>query len=247
VSFGSAAGAYERFRPGYPAEFVDRVLAYAGRPIRTALEIGAGTGKATRVFTARGIAVTATDPDAAMLDELRRRVPDVAATICAPFEELPLDRTYDLVLAATSLHWTLPEGRWDRVAALLVTGGTFASVGGPIALADASLEEAVRVARSPFVPDDDVPSPDGTPSNQPMQWPGSEMVRSGRFVDVRQSRIERRMRVPSADLVGLLSTVSAYLVLPDESRRQVLAEVLRVLPDTVEVVADLALHLGRTV
>jgi 16S rRNA A1518/A1519 N6-dimethyltransferase RsmA/KsgA/DIM1 with predicted DNA glycosylase/AP lyase activity len=75
LSFGSVAAAYERFRPGYPDEVVDEVLAYAGGSIRTALEIGAGTGKATRVFAARGIAVTASDPDADMLAELRRHVP----------------------------------------------------------------------------------------------------------------------------------------------------------------------------
>ena len=56
------------------------MLAYAGRPVRTALEIGAGTGKATRVFADRGIAVTATDPDDAMLAELRKHVP---ATVVA--------------------------------------------------------------------------------------------------------------------------------------------------------------------
>ena len=69
LSFGGAAAAYERFRTGYPDELVDKVLEYADRPVRTALEIGAGTGKATRVFAARGIAVTATEPD---MRQLRR-------------------------------------------------------------------------------------------------------------------------------------------------------------------------------
>jgi hypothetical protein len=45
LSFGSVASAYERFRPGYPDELVDEVLAYAGRPVRTVLEIGAGRAK----------------------------------------------------------------------------------------------------------------------------------------------------------------------------------------------------------
>jgi ubiquinone/menaquinone biosynthesis C-methylase UbiE len=67
LSFGSVAAAYEQFRPGYPEALVDAVLAYAGHPVHTALEIGAGTGKATRVFAVRGITVTATDPDPAML------------------------------------------------------------------------------------------------------------------------------------------------------------------------------------
>lgn len=35
--------------------------------IARAIEIGAGTGKATRVFAAAGVEVVATDPDPAML------------------------------------------------------------------------------------------------------------------------------------------------------------------------------------
>ena len=65
--------------PGYPDELVDEVVTYAGRPVCTALEIGAGTGKATRMFARRGISVTATDPDAAMLTELRKHVPATVA------------------------------------------------------------------------------------------------------------------------------------------------------------------------
>src|SRR3954469_24874393 len=93
LSFGAAASAYERFRPGYPDEVADLVFAYAGRPVTTALEIGAGTGKATRMFARPGVTVTATDPDAAMLTELRRHVPTGVTTVLSAFEDLQVDRT----------------------------------------------------------------------------------------------------------------------------------------------------------
>lgn len=107
LSFGSAASAYEQFRPGYPDELVDEILAYADRPVRTALEIGAGTGKATRVFAGRGVAVTATEPDSAMLQELRKHVPETVTTVQAAFEDLRLTPVYDLVLSRI-VH-VLPE------------------------------------------------------------------------------------------------------------------------------------------
>jgi hypothetical protein len=59
LSFGVMAEAYERFRPGYPVELFDMVMMHAGQPVRTALEIGAGTGRATRLFAQRGVTVTA--------------------------------------------------------------------------------------------------------------------------------------------------------------------------------------------
>jgi SAM-dependent methyltransferase len=245
LSFGSVAAAYERFRPGYPDAVVDEVLAYAGRPVCAALEIGAGTGKATRVFVRRGIAVTATDPDPAMLLELRRQVPETVASVQATFEDLPLNPVYDLVFAAASLHWTRPDGRWTRVAGMLRPEGIFASFGGQVHLADPEVDRAVHAVRSPFLADDDVASPDGTPADSPMQWPGSELTRSDRFTDVRQSVLPRRTTTSAREYVGHLSTISAYLALPDQVRADVLDRILGVLPERVALVADLTLHLAR--
>jgi SAM-dependent methyltransferase len=246
LSFGSVASAYERFRPGYPDELVDQVLAYAARPVHTALEIGAGTGKATRVFARRGVAVTATDPDSAMLTELRKHVPATVVTVQAAFEDLAVTSRFDLVFAAAALHWTDPDRRWSRVAAMLTTNGTFASFGGQAHLADLSIEEAVREVRSPFLADDGIPSPDGTPEDSPMQWPGTELAASALFTDVRQSSIERRLMISAHEYVGHLSTISAYLELPRSVREDVLSRVLDVLPDRVALVADITLHLART-
>jgi SAM-dependent methyltransferase len=245
LSFGMVAEAYERFRPGYPVELFDLVMTYAGRPVRTALEIGAGTGKATRLFAERGVTVTATDPDGEMLAELRKHVPASVRTVQAAFEELRPGESYGLVYAAAALHWTNPEGRWSRVAAILEPGGVFASFGGPVRLADAAVAEAVRAARAPFLESDDVPSPDGTPPGHDMQWPGTELRRSGWFADVQQAAVERRLTMTAPEFVGHLSTISAYLELPASEREQVYGRILQVLPETVEIDADITVHLAR--
>lgn len=245
LSFGGVAEAYERFRPGYPEELFDVVMAYAGRPARTALEIGAGTGKATRLFARRGVLVTATDPDGAMLAELRKHVPTNVTTVQSAFEELRPGERYGLVYAAAALHWTNPEGRWSRMAALLEPGGVFASCGGPLRLADPAVAEAVRAARAPCLESDEIPSPDGTPPDHAMQWPGTELQRSEWFTGVQQSVIERRVTMGARDYVGHLSTVSAYRAPPAAEREQALSQVMRVLPDRVEMAADITVHLAR--
>ncbi|MER6831861.1 class I SAM-dependent methyltransferase [Streptosporangium sp. NPDC000563] len=245
LSFGMMAQAYERFRPGYPEELFDTVAAYAARPLRTALEIGAGTGKATRLFAERGVAVTATEPDEAMLTELRKHVPAHVRTVRAAFEDLRPGERYDLVYAAAALHWTSPEDRWSRMASLVEPGGVVASFGGPIEPADPAVARTVRAARAPFLARDDVPSPDGTPPEAEMQWPGTELQRSEWFTDVRQAVIERRFTLTADAYIGHLSTVSAYLVLPDAEREQVFRQIRRVLPETVEITADVTVHLAR--
>ena len=245
LSFGAVAEAYERFRPGYPAELFDMVMTYAGQPVRTALEIGAGTGKATRLFAQRGVVVTATEPDGAMLAELLKHVPANVKTVQAAFEDLKPAERYGLVYAAAALHWTNPEGRWSRMAALLEPGGVFASFGGSAQLADPAVEEAIRAVRAPFLDSDEIPSPDGTPPEHDMQWPGTELQRSEWFADVQQLVIGRRLTMSARDYVGQLSTISAYLVLPTSKQEQVYSRIMQVLPETVEIAADITVHLAR--
>ncbi|MEV6283943.1 class I SAM-dependent methyltransferase [Kribbella sp. NPDC051770] len=245
LSFGTVAETYEKFRPGYPAELLELVTSYAGQPLRTALEIGAGTGKATRIFAQAGIAVTATEPDAAMLAELRKHLPSTVTPVRAAFEELPLDTSYDLVYSAAALHWTNPDGRWERMSALVRPGGVFTSFGVPIQLADPALQEAARAARLPHLDEDGVPSPDGTPADRPMQWPGTELEQSEWFTDVRQVVVDRRLTMSAEDFIGHLSTVSAYVMLTADARAEVFRRTLDVLPETVEVNAEVTAHLAR--
>ncbi len=180
-----------------------------------------------------------------MLDELSKHVPANVRTVQAAFEDLGADEPYDLVYAAAALHWTRPENRWSRMAGLLKPGAVFASFGSPVHLADPSVEDAVRAARAPYLERDDVPSPEGTPPDDDMQWPGTELRRSEWFGDVRQSVVERRLTMTASDYVGYLSTVSAYLQLPPPDQAQVYRRIEAVLPPTVEITADIVVHLAR--
>jgi len=131
------------------------------------------------------------------------------------------------------------------MAALLAPGGVVASFGGPAQLADPAVAEAVRAARAPFLDSDEIPSPDGTPPGHDMQWPGTELQRSEWFADVRQFVIGRRLTMSAHDYVGHLSTVSAYLELPASEQELVFSRIMQALPETVELVADITVHLAR--
>jgi hypothetical protein len=49
LALGEVAGLYDRARPGYPAALIDDLVNWA-QPGARALEVGAGTGKATRLL-----------------------------------------------------------------------------------------------------------------------------------------------------------------------------------------------------
>ncbi|WP_250037710.1 class I SAM-dependent methyltransferase [Paractinoplanes maris] len=119
-SFGPAAEIYERGRPSYPAEALDWLLP-AGRP--HVVDLGAGTGKLTRQIRDRGLDVTAVEPSAGMLDQLRVSVPDVKAVLGSA-EEIPLpDGSADVVLVAQAWHWVDPARAVPEIDRVLSPGG----------------------------------------------------------------------------------------------------------------------------
>lgn len=247
LSFGAAAHDYEQHRPGYPDWVAQRIVGHAHGQVHSALEIGAGTGKATRVFAAHDIRVLATDPDPLMLAELRRHVPDTVRTRCTTLEANPPGEVYDLVYAAASLHWTDPATRFARIAAMLRPGGVFASFGGPVRLVDPELIARVSEAISPFLETDSAPRQETTPGPEGLEWPGSELAASPAFTDVvALSTPEREWVTAEAHIAGL-ATVSAYLMLPASDRAEVFDRIRAVLPERVEVGRDLRLHMARRV
>jgi SAM-dependent methyltransferase len=93
-----------------------------------AVDLGAGTGKLTASLAARGLDVTAVEPDAAMLARLSANLPDVRA-VAGIAEELPLeDASAELMTAAQSWHWVDPERAGAEAARVLVPDGVVALV-----------------------------------------------------------------------------------------------------------------------
>jgi ubiquinone/menaquinone biosynthesis C-methylase UbiE len=119
-SFGGVADAYERGRPTYPVEAVQWML---GEHPQIVLELGAGTGKLTRVIAGLGHDVHATDPDQAMLQILEREVPGVR-TARASAEDIPVgDASVDVVIAGQAFHWFDLDRALPEVARVLRPGG----------------------------------------------------------------------------------------------------------------------------
>ena len=111
--FGGAADAYERGRPGYPAEATAAIAQLLDlRSGRTVLDLAAGTGKMTRALVPTGARVIAVEPVVEMRAKCSMKAPG-AETIDGTAEALPLDNgSVDGVVAAQAFHW------FDTVRAL---------------------------------------------------------------------------------------------------------------------------------
>lgn len=130
TSFGAAADTYEAGRPSYPAEAVAWMLQpvrEGGRALRVA-DVGAGTGKLTRVIVESGAEVIAIDPDLGMLERLRANVVGVP-TFVGRAESLPLpDAALDAVVLGQAWHWVDVPTASAEVARVLRVGGVLGMV-----------------------------------------------------------------------------------------------------------------------
>jgi len=238
LSFGSVADQYERYRLDYPDGLVDMVLQYAQRPVHLALDVGAGTGKATRLFAARGIAVTALEPDVDMAQVLRQTTRGMPVELVATtFEHLDTACRFDLLFAAAAWHWIDPTTRWTRAVDLLAPGGVLALFGCPGEPQDPDLRAAIDTIEQQVLPGDD---PAVVHS-----WSIEEMAAVAGLTDSTQRDLPCVVTTTAEDYLRRLGTVSAYVVLSSEARREALARIGAVLPDQFDIDATVHVSLAR--
>lgn len=127
-SFGAVAAEYDAGRPSYPDELFDELERLAGRPLKGAdvLDVGAGTGIATRLLAGRGARVVAVEPSPGMAARLHAVSPEIPL-VKGTGDELPChDATADLVTYAQAFHWTDHARSIPEAIRVLRPGGSLA-------------------------------------------------------------------------------------------------------------------------
>lgn len=131
--FDQRAAEYDRHRPAYPDELVDRACQLAGIGSGDhVLEVGCGTGQLTRALAARGLRVTAVEPGANLVALASENLAGAGEVefVNARFEDATLPRGgFQAVFCASAFHWVDPEVSWQKAADALAPGGTLALVG----------------------------------------------------------------------------------------------------------------------
>jgi SAM-dependent methyltransferase len=95
---------------------------------RTVVDLGAGTGKFTRLLALTGAEVIAVEPVREMRERLAELLPGVAVTDGTAEDTGLADGSADAVVAAQSWHWFDAAGALAEVERLLRPGGALALV-----------------------------------------------------------------------------------------------------------------------
>ena len=129
LSFNEAADIYDRARPSYPPHLFDAFFQLLP-PAPQIVEVGPGTGKATKDLLVRGASVHAIEIGPAMAGKLRSNLPsDRLRVTIGDFEDVSIaPNRADAVFSATAYHWVSQEAQTDRPATLLRRGGIVAIV-----------------------------------------------------------------------------------------------------------------------
>lgn len=227
IGFGRHADLYESTRPSYPADAVawlaQRLPLAAGARV---IDLGAGTGKLTRLLVPLGASVVAVEPVEGMSEALRHTVPGVPV-VSGLAEALPLsDASCDTVVAAQAFHWFDSAATVAELARVTRPGG---GVGLLWNARDRTVEWVDRVWSIIDRIEKHAPWRDHDHWNETASdtWPGFGRLEEATF---------ENFQVLSPDgVVARIASVSHVATLPPEEREAVLDEVSDVVyhhPDT---------------
>ncbi len=123
TNFGAVAEIYDQTRPRYAQQLMDYVVSFCQGRV---LDVGCGTGIATRQLAERGVRVIGCDGDARMIAVARSYQQPSIDYFLGSAEELPFgDETFDVVTAFSAFHWFSDTASVDGIKDVLKKNGLF--------------------------------------------------------------------------------------------------------------------------
>jgi SAM-dependent methyltransferase len=254
-SFGGVASQYERYRPGPPVDAVEWIVPAR---VRRVVDLGAGTGALTRLLVDRADEVVAVEPDDRMRAVLTERNPGVRA-IHGYGESMPLpDGCADAVVASSSWHWMDPAATLPEVRRVLVPGGILAVLWsgpdpeGPFLVQAQSIlaQQSTTGDGDPRVPvAGEDPEADGDmaqlimgDANRPTS--SLEIPPDAPFTQPEHEVFRWDVALNADDLIGLLGTMSWFILMDERTRLRVFAEARRLMKEYLGVEGDVTVDVA---
>ena len=229
--FGADPAAYDGARPGHADRVYEVLVERCGlRPGTSVLEIGPGTGQATRRLLALGAdPLVAVEPDPVLAEYLASVTDGRPDTRLVALEDAELPAaSFDLAVAASSFHWVDEEVGLTRIFEALRAGGWIAlwwTLFGEGDEPDAFIE-----ATSPLL-EGLTPSPSRSTAGEPHALDTDARLaalRSAGFEDSSHEAVRWTARWDTSGIRALYGTFSPIARLDEVRKAEILDGVARI-------------------
>jgi ubiquinone/menaquinone biosynthesis C-methylase UbiE len=226
-SFGRTAREYELGRPEWPEELLDRIIADLGLGSQAAvLDLGAGTGKLTRLLVHRFERVVAVEPDEAMRAVLEEVVPG-AESRAGSAEEIPLgDAEADAAFSGEAFHWFASPETIDELARVLRPGGGLAIFWNIFLESDPPLDDEAEAVLEKAFARGGAP---GLPRVLSGQW--REPLADSPFGELREDELVREVVTDRERWIANMLSVSSIANQAEEDRAALAARLRELVPE----------------
>jgi SAM-dependent methyltransferase len=236
TTFNQDAELYDNARPDYPEQIFDDLFAMGGLASGAAvLELGCGTGQATRHIAGRGCRVVCIELGASLAAVARRNLEPFprVEVITSAFESWePRASVFDMVFASSSWHWLDPEVRYAKAARVLKPAGILAIVDNGHAFPDGfdpfftEIQKCYEAIGEPHL--EWPPRPEDEPDRR------EEIERTGLFKVVGVKRCVWPVDYSADTYIDVLNTYSGHIAWEQSKRDKLYADVRRLIAQRPE-------------
>ncbi|MDJ0593000.1 MAG: methyltransferase domain-containing protein [Pleurocapsa sp. MO_226.B13] len=230
--YSDVAEAYDRTRPRYPSQLIERVGEIARlQPQKRVLEIGSGPGIASIELAKLGVELVGIEPSLAACEIARRKCANYSNVefINTTFEEWKLtSQRFDAVIATTSFHWVTPEIRTRKSALALKNRGCLVLLWNTPPQPSYEIGQKLTEVYQTHAPD--LAFHESIENHQQnLDKFGQEIIDSGYFQDLVSEQMICQLNYTTDEYLTLLTTLSPYINLKPTQRHLLLAELKKVL------------------
>lgn len=237
-TFNSNSELYNELRPTYTNALYEKLFSYKTIDENSnLLEIGIGTGQATKPFLDKECSVTAIElgENLAKLAADKFKMYNKFKVVNSDFESVELVEKFDLLYSASAFHWIDPEVGLPKVYELLNENGVFAWISTtPCPWKDnedlfEELQEVYGQYAKYFGSKTKLTLAkvdEGIRSN--IQYK-EELLRKHNFTSIDSSTFEKTKEFTSNDYIRLLETYSDHTVIPTEDKESLYHQIKEVI------------------
>lgn len=240
---------YDNFRPQYCEQLFQTIFSYANLPNQArAIEVGIGTGQATRPFLDKGYDVTAIELGENLANYVSNKFKSYPRfhVHCGLFEEYSSNQQVDILYSATAFHWIDDKIGYPKAKWLLRQNGVLALFWNRpfVSKHDDPLHNKIQEIYAKFYPGITRPMEVETSKYQQRV----QLMESYNFMDVQFYLFHNQRTVDANSYIALLNTYSDHQIMEFSKKVQFeneIREAIYLFGNQLTIYDTMELVLGR--